>query len=529
MRSQLEKLVASGDFKASNRNRSFLEFVVGETLAGRSELIKAYTIATSVFGRGVDFDPQFDSIVRIEAGRLRRALEHYYLTGGRADPVVISIPKGSYVPEFSANVVSEDVIQAPGPERNGLHTRFGVSILVPGFEEEGDQAAYPNLTRGFTRHVVAGLSRFTELSVFGPGTSAFQGAKSWQVESDVDYLVTGGTSISPTHFRAEALLLDVHTGRCLWGDVFDSPIEPQGLASARDEVASAIVRALAQPYGAIFVAQSRDIDTAVDTSMPYASVLLFRRYARTYDRTLQETVRRTLETAISRDPGNAEAVACLSQLYTNIFRFGINPRPEPAERAFELARRAIELAPNSSRSHHALSRAYWFAGETTASFRELEIARTLNPHDTGVLADLGQQRAMMADWDEAIPLLEAAFAHNPGLPSTYHVGFALFHFFQSRFDVALAEARKINVESIIYGHMMVAVSAIRLGHDAEAELALAKLLKLDPDYGEHAMTDLARRNVNPDLAVALLEALADAGLRLPPGSRRVVHLHPVSR
>ena len=82
VRAQLERMIASDDFTATSRNRRFLEFVVDETLAGRRELIKAYTIATSVFGRGADFDPQFDSIVRIEAGRLRRALEHYYLTGG---------------------------------------------------------------------------------------------------------------------------------------------------------------------------------------------------------------------------------------------------------------------------------------------------------------------------------------------------------------------------------------------------------------------------------------------------------------
>ena len=100
IRAALERVLASADFDASERNRSFLRHVVEETLAGRAERIKAYNIATTVFGRDDRFDPQLDSIVRIEAGRLRRSLERYYLTSGRDDPVRIGIPKGSYVPTF---------------------------------------------------------------------------------------------------------------------------------------------------------------------------------------------------------------------------------------------------------------------------------------------------------------------------------------------------------------------------------------------------------------------------------------------
>ncbi|WP_226574519.1 hypothetical protein [Acuticoccus sediminis] len=530
VRDQLERIVASADFEASNRNRRFLEYIVEETLAGRQDLIKAYAIATCVFGRGADFDPQVDSIVRIEAGRLRRTLERYYLTSGRDDPVVISIPKGSYVPEFVRNVprAAGSAPAAPAATRE----RRGVSILVPGFEEEGDQSLYPNLTRGFTRHVIAGLTRFTELSVFGPGTSALQGETA---ERDIDYLLTGGTTISPLQFGAEVLLVEVRTGRCLWGDVFERAVETGGLAEALTEVAGAVVRALAQPYGAIFVARSREVDPANAGALSSsASVLLFRRYARTFDRSLQETVRRALEAAIQRDPEDAEACGCLSQVHTDMLRFGGAPTPAGADhgrQALDLARRAIDLAPNSSRSHHALSRAYWFAGDVAGSFEELQIARALNPNDTAILADLGQQHAVMAQWDEAIPLLETAYARNPGLPSSYRIGFALFHFAHGRFAEALAEARKIDVSGVVYGAVMVAASAIRLGLDAEAGRAVHAVTEIDPDYGRHAALDLAWRNVDSTLAAAVLEALGDAGLPAGPGSAatRAVPLRPVRR
>jgi hypothetical protein len=90
----LDRVLASANFDASDRNRQFLRYIVEETLAGRQDRIKAYAIATAVFGRHASFDPQTDPIVRIEARRLRRSLERYYLIAGEGEPITISIPKG---------------------------------------------------------------------------------------------------------------------------------------------------------------------------------------------------------------------------------------------------------------------------------------------------------------------------------------------------------------------------------------------------------------------------------------------------
>lgn len=96
----LDALLQSPDFRASDRNRRFLRFVVEETLAGRADRIKAFTIAVDVFGRDASFDATVDPIVRIAAGQLRKSLRDYYAGPGKADPVHISIPLGAYVPVF---------------------------------------------------------------------------------------------------------------------------------------------------------------------------------------------------------------------------------------------------------------------------------------------------------------------------------------------------------------------------------------------------------------------------------------------
>lgn len=103
VRAALEQVIASAGFSKSSQLASFLRFVVDETLAGRGDRLKAYTIATAAFGRDDNFDPQLDPIVRVEAGRLRRALQQYYAAEGRHDPVVIELPVGHYAPVFRRN------------------------------------------------------------------------------------------------------------------------------------------------------------------------------------------------------------------------------------------------------------------------------------------------------------------------------------------------------------------------------------------------------------------------------------------
>ena len=145
VRAQLNRILACDDFDASERNKRFLTYVVEESLQGRADRIKAYTVATSVFGRDASFDPQEDAIVRIEAGRLRRSLEHYYLTSGRDDQIRIAIPIGSYAPSFLGSEESGAEATAPArsPDLETERARFPV-IQVSSFEGEEELQVRPS-------------------------------------------------------------------------------------------------------------------------------------------------------------------------------------------------------------------------------------------------------------------------------------------------------------------------------------------------------------------------------------------------
>ena len=82
------------------RLMQLLNFVVDSTLKGEAMHLKETTIGVAVFGRSPDYDPKVDTIVRSQAWRLRSKLRKYYTSEGAADPIIIEIPIGHYVPVF---------------------------------------------------------------------------------------------------------------------------------------------------------------------------------------------------------------------------------------------------------------------------------------------------------------------------------------------------------------------------------------------------------------------------------------------
>jgi serine/threonine-protein kinase len=118
VRGALERVLNSEPFLRSPQLQRFLRYVVEETLAGRGPRLKEYVIGIEVFGRPADYDPRIDSLVRVEARRLRAALETYYQTAGRADPLLIELGKGSYVPSFHERRAPVQALVSTGPKRS---------------------------------------------------------------------------------------------------------------------------------------------------------------------------------------------------------------------------------------------------------------------------------------------------------------------------------------------------------------------------------------------------------------------------
>jgi len=97
---QLERLLANPFFSHSRRFPSFLRYVVDKTLSGEAEYLKERTLGIEIFGKGADYDTATDPIVRVTAAEIRKRIAQYYQEPGHQQELRLSLPPGSYIPQF---------------------------------------------------------------------------------------------------------------------------------------------------------------------------------------------------------------------------------------------------------------------------------------------------------------------------------------------------------------------------------------------------------------------------------------------
>jgi Tol biopolymer transport system component len=133
IRAELDRLISSDSFRASERLRRFLTYVVEQQLAGSGDQLKESVLAIEVFDRDSGYDPHVDAVVRVEARRLRDKLGHYYATAGRESPLIIGMPKGNYAPTFTLRTAATPInsqLPAPSLPVRGSPTLFVKVVAI---------------------------------------------------------------------------------------------------------------------------------------------------------------------------------------------------------------------------------------------------------------------------------------------------------------------------------------------------------------------------------------------------------------
>jgi hypothetical protein len=121
---QVQRLLQNSHFSHSRRFPTFLRFVVQHALTGHSDLVKERTLGIEIFGRDADYDTASDPIVRVTAAEIRKRIAQYYQDPGHENEIRLSLPAGSYVPQFQF---------PPGPQSNGPQRQNleGISTIPP--------------------------------------------------------------------------------------------------------------------------------------------------------------------------------------------------------------------------------------------------------------------------------------------------------------------------------------------------------------------------------------------------------------
>lgn len=144
-RAELDAVLRSPAFVRAPKLAQLLSYLCERLFAGETAQVKEYSIGVEVFGRGANFDQDSDSIVRVEANRLRKKLAEYYAGEGAGHALKINIPVGRYVPEFQRVLPPAPPEppavppEPPQPKRSWLRWRWplitvsGFALLVGGF------------------------------------------------------------------------------------------------------------------------------------------------------------------------------------------------------------------------------------------------------------------------------------------------------------------------------------------------------------------------------------------------------------
>jgi serine/threonine-protein kinase len=167
VRDQLERILASAAFHQGDRLKRFLSFIVLEAIAGHRNELKEYVIGVQVFGKEDTFDPRTDPIVRVQARRLRAKLVGYYREEGRADELIIELPKGGYAPVFKRRDTPVLVKRSIGA---ALVSRNTVAVLSFGDHSVDRDLDY--FCRGVREEIIHRLARFASLRILADGRVA---------------------------------------------------------------------------------------------------------------------------------------------------------------------------------------------------------------------------------------------------------------------------------------------------------------------------------------------------------------------
>jgi len=518
IKAQIERIFQSSEFRATDKQRRFLSFVVDETLEDRSSELKGYTIAVDVYERTEKFDPQADPIVRLEAGRLRRALENYYQKAGRNDPVHIEIPKGGYIPTFRTFQISPSGTESFASENQGnaLSTEPSIAV-IPLINLTGDKEQ-DYFVDGLMEELTGELTRHQEFQVIASqSTMRFKDRKVDPKEIgrdlNVRFLLTGSVRKDVKTVKVTVRLIDTFTAEQIWGESYKRDQTPADLIAVQEDISANVIGTIADQYGLITRKLSREARKKAPADMKaYDAILRFYHYETKLTPEAFEKALAALEQAVEIDPEYGLAWAMLGHLHADNHALGFCEIEDSLEKALTFSRKGVALAPGNQFAWDSISLVYFHRGDKELFLQHVEQTLALNPNAPYVVGVAGWHMALYGEWDHGLTLLKKGMKLNPHHPSWFHLAFYMDHYRRGEYEDALAEARKFNFPELYLDPMMRAAALGQLGRVREAKTAVGELLEMAPDFAAKSRRLIGNYVKVDDLVDAIIEGLQKAGM-----------------
>jgi TolB-like protein/Tfp pilus assembly protein PilF len=337
IREHLARLLTSNAFAHVDRLKRFLRYVVEETVVGRADNLKEYSIGVEVFDRETSFDPRTDPIVRVQARRLRARLVRYYDEEGRHDQLRIELPKGSYAPQFHRN-------SAVQPRRSLIAVLAGRNtVSVKHFTDLSPAGDLGYFCGGLSDEIINVLTKVPQLRVV-----AFANASDSE-SAQAATIISGSVRKSGNDLRITVQVVDTATGSYLWSETFDRNVND--VFGAQTEIA----RAVLEKVKTDLIGEKGRRAQRPQSQAAYNLYLQGRYHC---SQRTDAGLRKALdffEKAISEDPQYAPAYSGLADAYSLLSHYGVLPPAEVWTRAASNAAWAVLLDDELAEGHISLA------------------------------------------------------------------------------------------------------------------------------------------------------------------------------
>jgi TolB-like protein/Flp pilus assembly protein TadD len=529
-RRELEKVLASPGFARNERLSRFLRCVVEGHLEGKDLELKESVIAVEVFGRSPDFDSRLDPVVRTEAVRLRTRLSDYYSKDGKADALVIELPKGGYIPRFREAAVEPPIAEPapePAPAKPTRHLWFKIAMaslvvalaIVGGWWAQRSNAPIPiavlplqntshnpadeYLADGLTEELIRNLSIIDGLAVRSQTSSFDMKGKQRNIreaghELQANYILEGSVLRAGERLRIDVQLIRARDDFPLWSGKFDR--ELSDVFAIQDEISIGIVNNMRLKLG-----RGR---RRYETSFEAYDAYLHARALPQRDRNPALEAARAYKQVIAKDPSFAPAYAGLASAYAASSAQGFrSDHVEELTAMRSAAEKAIQLDPLLAEAHAALGMVHTREGRWVQSEQSFRRAIDLDPNNSQTHSDF----SMWLLWplgriDEAVREMRTAEKADP-----------LSALIQQRLGLTLIAAGRYEEAAVHCARSAECLGQARLGQ-GKLDEAIQILSTLEnPRYLGYAYGRAGRREEAEKLAVAVApnafsQALIFAGL-----------------
>ena len=453
---QLRRILNSAPIMNSSVLTQFLNFVVSETLAGRSESLKEYTIGVQALKKDADFNPQIDSIVRIHAGRLRRALKEYYYEIGQNDPIIIDIPKGTYTPLFTfksdKNVMALTDQSQEEFTGSPLDTEFASPQVIPvvnilekptievlPFKNITTQKEVQFFARGLTEYMSAELTHFRNVKVITPDREQSNGR---------DFILTGSVQWVTGRIRTWVHLTHFGTQEQLWAQTFERHISFESYWEFQEEIVNQVLAEIMGLYGVLSHFYVNKIDNArPEERASYPLHYWHFHLIKNFDLSTLQRAKQAYSDIVRNDPNNALAYAYLSQacsgekVLVNVgFERGLDD-------GLAYAQLAIKRDPLCQEAYKALAINQMMRNHHKDAAQFLEQGIRINPKSNDYKAFMGATLIYCGFYERGKELLDEAFARDPYLPWWQVLAFGYYAFNREHYQDAIFWIERIEVTS----------------------------------------------------------------------------------